>query len=182
MLNKQGGPKVRTHRYDDRSDEEELYLRRHFSMTCEALGDAIKIRPVTDVSYTNQQEPIYTRTEEYIDGFGLVQATLDMKYLVKGGWMNEDDEFKPILVHIPVVYDYDTVPETLIDLSGEGHLIQSELNERTFTEHTLIASQSRYSDDGTHWIMSIVPYRASGRDEVIPDAGGIKPNYKFLKG
>lgn len=173
---------MRTHKYDYRAPEEEKYLQRHFSMTCEALGDLTWIRPVISVDYTDQQEPIYTRTTDYIEGFALYQATFDKKYMINKGWMQEDDELVPILIHIPVIYDYDTDPETYIDLQNEGHLIKIDAGIRDEEpESVWIATQTRYSDDMTHWIMSLVPYRADERDEVeIPVTG--TNTYKFLKG
>lgn len=173
---------MRTYRYDNRNTDEELYLCRHFSMTCEALGNVISLNPVIDIDYSNQNEPVYTRSS-YIDGFALVQATFDTKYLVKGGWMQEDDEFKPILVHIPVVYDYELEVPELLDLAGEGHLLKIQMIDKTGLEETWVATQTRYSDDGTHWIMSVVPYRPDGRDEVaIATEGIVATNYQFLKG
>lgn len=173
---------MRTHRYDYRAPEEEKYLQRHFSMTCEALGNFIWIKQVTDVKLTDQNEPIYTRTPDYVEGFALLQAEFDKMYLVNQGWMQEDDELLPIIIHIPVIFDYTTDPETYIDLSNEGHLVKLDASIRPEEDDSIwVATRTRLSDDETHWLMALVPYRADERDVVdIPVTG--TNEYKFLKG
>lgn len=172
---------MRTHRYDSRSEAEELYIRKHFSMTCEALGDPIILTPVTNITYTNQNEPIYTRSSP-IEGYALIQATFNLKYLVDHEWMQEDDEFKPILVNIPFVFDYEPEVPVLVDLANEGHLIRIDPGGKSLHDEVWIATQSRYSDDMTHWILSVVPYRANERDTVPIPTTGLNQNYQFLKG
>lgn len=161
---------------------ENNFMRNYFYESCIAIGQPITVKLVTSVEYTVQNEPTYTRSEEELELYCMLETTLSKKTLINKGWMRENSEEIPILAHIPTIYYVDG-ELTELPLQGCGHILtlpddQSVLD---LQGSEYIVEKSVLSADKDRWTVSLLPYRSNQLDEVVPDSGGIKSDGSLLK-
>lgn len=170
---------IMTNRYIPTTGEL-VYLAKEYAQSCEALGTSMEIQLTTSTKFSNQGEPTYTRTGQWINGFCFIDDYIDKKTNWSKRWNIDNTESNDIKLNVPLIYY--PVKDEILDSHGVGHLIKLTDDSNLLPKYggIWIVEKNELSADRCYWILTIKPYRTRVDEQAIPS--GIKSNFSLLKG